>query len=73
MSFQTPKTDWTDSDVPGPSHFIRIEHNTLVVRNAETLPLLLEVLDDYPAHAQGRAFYHSVNERVYTSTGTAWV
>lgn len=73
MSWQEPKVDWTNAGQPSYSDFNRVEGNTLVVRETETLPICVEVLADFPEHAAGRVFYHSVHQRIYTSTGTAWV
>ena len=67
------KTDWTASDAIPDSDLNRIEGNTLHIREETTLPLVLEVLSDYPAHAMGRVFYHSEDKRTYISTGTEWV
>jgi hypothetical protein len=67
------KTDWAASDAIPDSDLKRIEENILHIREEATLPLVLEILSDYPAHAPGRIFYHSVDKRTYISTGTAWV
>ena len=67
------KTDWTATDAITDSDLKRIEENILHIREEPTLPLVLEVLSSYPAHAPGRMFYHSGDKKVYTSTGTAWV
>jgi hypothetical protein len=67
------KTDWAASDAIPDSDLKRIEENILHIREEATLPLVLEALSDYPAHAPGRVFYHSLDKRTYISTGTAWV
>ena len=66
------KTDWAATDAITDSDLKRIEENILHIREEATLPLVLEVLSDYPAHALGRIFYHSVDKRTYVSTGTEW-
>lgn len=67
------KTDWTASDAIPDSDLNRIEENILHIREEATLPLVVEVLTSFPAHAPGRIFYHSVDKRTYVSTGTEWV
>jgi hypothetical protein len=73
MSWETPKTDWVPGDVPHAGLYRRVEGNTLVVREQANLPLCLEVRSSYPAHSVGRAFFHTVDKKIYTSTGTGWV
>jgi hypothetical protein len=73
MPWETPKTDWQDSDVPSSGGFNRIEENTRTIREQDDMALLIEVRADFPAHSAGRVFYHTADERIYTSTGTEWV
>lgn len=66
------KTNWTASDALTDSDLKRIEENILHIREEATLPLVVEVLTSFPAHAVGRLFYHSGDKRMYVSTGTEW-
>ncbi len=67
------KTNWAATDAITDSDLKRIEENILHIREEATLPLVVEVLTSFPAHAPGRIFYHSLDKRTYISTGTAWV
>lgn len=64
---------WAATDAITDSDLKRIEENILHIREEPTLPLVIEVRSDYPAHTAGRMFYHSGDKKVYTSTGTMWV
>ena len=73
MTWQTPKTGWDAKDAIRDVDLNRIEENVLFVREEDSLLFFFEIRSDYPSHSPGRAFYHSVDKKVYTSTGTAWV
>ena len=66
------KTDWTAEDLITDSALKRIEENTLHIRGETTMPLVVEVLNDFPAHSPGRIFFHSGHGKTYTSNGTEW-
>ena len=74
MAWQQPKTNWdTHPKAIEPADMNRIEGNILAVREQISIPLRVEVVDNFPPHTAGRIIYHTGNNKAYVSNGTEWL